>query len=192
MIYEAVVSTLNPDGSAHFSPMGYRLVGDDVVLAPFAPSTTLDNLRRENSAVLNLTDDVGIIAGCLTGRRNWPTAATQVVRGRRLADVLVHRELALVRCDEDDQRPTFTFSVEFDQVHAPFKGFNRAQAAVVEAAILLTRLDWLAPEKVAREVDYLKIAVGKTAGPTERAAWDWVTEAIQAHPKHDIRGAISE
>jgi hypothetical protein len=171
--------------------MGYRLEGDYVAIAPFVPSTTLDNVRRERAAVLNFTDDVSIIAGCLTGRRDWPATAAQRIAGWRLADTLAYRELSLVDCDEDDERPTFYFSTELAEMHTPFKGFNRAQAAVVEAAILLTRLDWLAPEKVAEEITYLKIAVGKTAGPVELTAWGWVTEAIQAHPAHDIVAALS-
>lgn len=192
MIYEAVISTRNLDGSPHFSPLGYRLEGEEVVLAPFAPSTTLDNLRRDRAAVLNLTDDVSIIAGCLTGRRDWPTITTQVIPGWRLANALAHRELSLVRCDEDDIRPTFFLATEFDQMHASFKGFNRAQAAVVEAAILLTRLDWLPPAKVMDEIAYLDIAIRKTGGEVELTAWDWITAAIQTHPAHDIAGALSE
>jgi hypothetical protein len=192
MIYEALVSTRNADGSAHFSPMGYRVEGDTTVLAPFVPSTTLDNLRREGAAVLNFSDDVSIIAGCLTGRRDWPAIATQVVPGWRLAETLAHRELLLVRYEEDDTRPRFFFATEFEQMHAPFRGFNRAQAAVIEAAILLTRLDWLPVEKVANEIAYLKIAIDKTAGPIEATAWDWITEAIQIHAAHDISDGLSE
>ncbi len=65
--------------------------------------------------------------------------------------------------------------------HAPFRGFNRAQAAVLEAAILVSRLHMLSPEKVARDIDYLRIAVGKTAGPKEWQAWDWLMARIEAH-----------
>ena len=38
---------------------------------------------------------------------------------------------------------------------APFRGFNRAQAAVVEAAILVSRLHMLPPDKIEREIGYL-------------------------------------
>ena len=56
MIYEALVPTRNLDGTPHLSPMGYQLDGGSVILSPFVPSTTLDNLRRDAAAVLNLTD----------------------------------------------------------------------------------------------------------------------------------------
>ncbi|HEY5065532.1 MAG TPA: hypothetical protein VIJ04_12015 [Xanthobacteraceae bacterium] len=45
--------------------------------------------------------------------------------------------------------------------HAPLKGFNRAQAAVIEAAILVSRLRLLLREKIEREMHYLEIAVAR-------------------------------
>jgi hypothetical protein len=57
---------------------------------------------------------------------------------------------------------------------------NRARAAVLEAAILATRLHMLPPEKIEREIDYLKIAIDKTAGDAERRAWARVMEKINA------------
>ena len=68
-----------------------------------------------------------------------------------------------------------------EENHRPFHGFNRAQAAVVEAAILVSRLHMLPPEKIEREIGYLQIAIDKTAGPRERQAWDWLMERIAEH-----------
>lgn len=190
MIYEAVVSTRDRHGTAHFTPMGYRIDGDTVTLAPFVPSTTLENLRRESFAVINVTDDVSVIAGCLTGRRTWPAVATNHVPGFRLAEVLAHRELSVTQFDDDPVRPTFRLETVAAQSHQASLGFNRAQAAVLEAAILFTRLDWLEPAKVAREMAYLQIAVEKTAGPRELTAWQWITAAVQAHDRHDLSQAL--
>jgi hypothetical protein len=66
-------------------------------------------------------------------------------------------------------------------MHAPFRGFNRAQAAVVEAAILVSRLHMLPADKIDREIEYLKIAIDKTAGPREREAWEWLMERVSVH-----------
>ncbi len=62
--------------------------------------------------------------------------------------------------------------------HAPFKGFNRAQAAVIEAAILVSRLRLLPREKIEREMHYLEIAIGKTASADELEAWNWLVDAV--------------
>jgi hypothetical protein len=69
-------------------------------------------------------------------------------------------------------------------MRAPFLGFNRAQGAVIEAAILATRLHMLPREKVERELGYLQIAVEKTAGPREHEAWRLLIEKIEDHYKH--------
>jgi hypothetical protein len=52
---------------------------------------------------------------------------------------------------------------------------------VVEAAILVSRLHMLPPEKIEREIAYLQIAIDKTAGPRERQAWAWLMERIAEH-----------
>ncbi len=62
--------------------------------------------------------------------------------------------------------------------HVPFIGYNRAQAAVIEAAILSTRLHMLEPEKILTEMAYHAIAIAKTAGPTEREAWEWIEDKV--------------
>ena len=59
-----------------------------------------------------------------------------------------------------------------------FFGFNRAQSAVIEAAILVSRLNILPKDKIINEMKYLKIAVEKTAGPKEKEAWLWLTDSV--------------
>ncbi len=186
MIYEGVITTIKADGAAHITPMGFRRSDDTVLVSPFVPSTTLENLRRDGRAVMNLTDDVRVTAGCLTGRRDWPLVRASNIEGWRLRDSLAHLELEVTSCDENLERPRFGCRIVFEARHAPFAGFNRAQAAVLEAAILYSRLDWLAPDKLEREMRYLRIAVDKTAGPRERIAWDWLVTAMTAHPRHGL------
>jgi hypothetical protein len=189
VIFEAVIITRNADGSLHIVPMGYRESGKDVVLAPFRPSTTLDNLARNRQAVINLTDNVAIIAGCLTGRFEWPTLPAAVVDAARLADTLAHLEVEVRHEEPDEERPRFVCAVRHRQQHRPFRGFNRAQAAVVEAAILVSRLHLLPAEKVDREIAYLQMAVDKTAGEREREAWGWLMARITMHREPAAREA---
>ncbi len=180
MIRETIVSTVDRAGRVHFAPLGIIAQNDGWVIAPFRPSKTLDNLSVVPFAVANFTDDVRVFAGCLTGRRDWPTAACEGFAVPRLAGALAHAELAVVHKTEDEQRPRFHCRVLRTVSHAPFQGFNRAQAAVIEAAILVSRLHMLPREKVEREIAYLEIAVNKTAAPAEEEAWTWLTQAIQA------------
>ena len=180
MIRETIVSTVDGAGKAHFAPLGLIAEGDGWIVAPFHPSTTLDNLRGVPFAAANFTDDVRIFAGCLTGRSEWPSAVCAEIPVPRLAPALAHAELAVTHISEDEQRPRFHCRVLRTVTHAPFKGFNRAQAAVIEAAILVSRLRLLPREKVDHEISYLQIAVGKTASAIELEAWGWLLEAIAA------------
>jgi hypothetical protein len=180
MIRETIVTTANAAGDVHMAPLGLIADGDGWIIAPFHPSKTLDNLRAVPFAVANYTDDVRVFAGCLTGRRRWPTAASDEVPVQRLAGALAHAELAVERVTGDAQRPRFHCRVLRVVSHAPFLGFNRAQAAVIEAAILVSRLDMLPREKVEQEIAYLEIAIGKTAGDAEREAWGWLMERVAA------------
>jgi len=179
MIRETIVTTADGEGRVHIAPIGIIAEGDDWIIAPFCPSTTLDNLRAVPFAVANYTDDVRVFAGCLTGRHDWPTTAAQTVPVPRLAAALAHAELAVETVAEDDQRPRFRCRVVHRASHAPFEGLNRAKAAVVEAAILVSRLDLLPRDQIEREMAYLAAAVSKTAGPAEQQAWDWLVERVK-------------
>ena len=179
MIRETIVSTMDGAGRVHLAPLGIIAEGDGWIIAPFRPSTTLDNLRVVPFAVANFTDDVRVFAGCLTGRGQWPSTPSEEIAVPRFAGALAHAELAVTLTMEDEQRPRFHCRVLRVVAHAPFKGFNRAQAAVIEAAILVSRIQMLPREKVEREIGYLEIAVGKTASAAEEEAWRWLIDRIQ-------------
>ncbi len=190
MIYEAVIITRNADSSLRIVPMGYREEGDYIVVAPFRPSSTLDNLERTRQLVISTTDNVAILAGCLVGRWDWPTLPALKIDGARLRDTLSHMELTVQRIEDDETRPRFFCAVQHREIHAPFKGFNRAQAAVLEAAILVSRLHMLPAEKIDSEIAYLRIAVDKTAGERERQAWGWLMERIESFRQAQLGGRV--
>ena len=180
-IRESIVTTRNEDGSAHVAPLGVIVEEPYLVIAPFHPSTTLDNLRRHGVACVNYTTDVRIFAGCVSRRRrDWPVVPAERVEGWRLEGALAHSEVAVAEVVEDELRPRFRCRTVVEVAHAPFLGFNRAQAAVLEAAILASRLKMLPAAKVEAELRYLKIAIDKTAGPAEREGWDWLMAMVAA------------
>ena len=72
-IRESIVTTRNADGSAYIAPLGVIVEAPFLVIAPFRPSTTLDNLRRHPFACVSYTTDTRIFAGCVSRRqRSWP------------------------------------------------------------------------------------------------------------------------
>lgn len=182
MIFETIVTTSTLDGRPHIAPMGVRYEDGFALLSPFRPSVTLDNIVATRSAVLNFTTDVRIFAGCVTHcATDWPTTAASRVASVRLAESIAHTELELERMEDDAQRPLLRMKPVYREEHQPFAGFNRAQSAVLEGAILVSRLFMLPAEKVDREMGYLQIAIDKTAGERERTAWGWLIAAIARH-----------
>ncbi len=181
MIQEVLVTTQNALGLAHIAPMGVHVVEAGFLILPFRPSTTLDNLLATQTAVINYCDDVRVFAGCLTGRREWPLRPAEKLAGQVLAGALAHTEVALVRVEEDAVRPKLVCRPVHSVNHKPFSGFNRAQFAVLEAAILTSRLSLLPWPKIEAELAYLQIGFDKTAGEREREAWGWLMAAIASH-----------
>lgn len=183
-IFETVITTCSPAGEVHVAPMGVRYAGQQVVLMPFRPSHTLDNVLATRSAVLNVITDVRVFAGCVTGRRSWPTVpvdSADDTAAVRLACAHSHLLLRLADVEEHAQRPTLRLVRLREVMHSAFPGFNRAQAAVIEGAVLVSRLHLLPPDKVDRELAYLQIAIDKTAGPQELEGWTWLREAVARH-----------
>jgi uncharacterized protein len=181
MIRETIVTTIDAAGDVHIAPLGLIAAGRQWIIAPFQPSTTHDNLREVPFAVANYIDDVRIFAGCLTGRRDWPLVANENFAVPRLLAALTHAELSVEHIEEHEQRPRFHCKVEKQVQHAPFEGMNRAKAAVLELAVLSSRLDILPREKVETEMTYLQIAIDKTAGEDELQAWSWLEEKVRKH-----------
>ena len=178
-INEIILITECEDGSPYIAPFGIRERDGLILIAPFRPSTSLDNLLSGRRATINTTDDVRIFAGALTGKRTW------LVEDRAgaliLETTLTYKSLKLEKVEDDIQRPKLYFSVLKEEMLRPFQGYNRAQAAVVELCVLVSRLNMLPIEKITAELEYLRIAIEKTAGATEQEAWGWLVEAIENH-----------
>lgn len=178
MILETIITTQNRQGDVHIAPMGVHVEGDKFIVLPFRPSTTLNNFLETHVGIINFCDDVRVFAGCLTGRRDWPLKAAEYIHGRVLESALAHTEVEVERVEDDALRPKLFCKALYTANHNPFKGFNRAQFSVLEAAILVSRLKMLPIQKIESEIAYLKIGLEKTAGERELEAWGWVMEAF--------------
>ena len=56
MIHEVIVTTISNEGIVHIAPMGIRFIDKQVVISPFKPSTTLNNITENNIATINFID----------------------------------------------------------------------------------------------------------------------------------------
>ena len=178
MIFETIICTVDIENNPHITPFGVHFEDENIIISPYKPSTTLNNILATKIAVINMTDDVRVFAGALTGHTNWSLLPVNDHEGYRLADCLAHTVLQLIAVRDDETRPQLVMQAVCSENHQSFQGFNRAQAAVVELSILASRLDRLPKDKVMTEKAYLQIAIDKTAGERELEAWAWLVDKI--------------
>ena len=187
MILEAIVTTRNDDGSVNVSPMGPR-VDESMTrftLRPYQTSTTCQNLQRARQGVLHVTDDVELIARAAVNQLDPLPAMRPAtsVEGNILEAACRWYAFEVDSIDDQDERVTMNCRVLDHGRHRDFFGFNRAKHAVVEAAILATRVQFLPADLIRTQLDALQVIVEKTAGSQEHQAFallqDYVAEAIE-------------
>ena len=170
MILEALVTTLNADGSVNLAPMGPKVEPsmETFVLRPFKTSTTYHNLVRHGEGVLHVTDDVLMLARAAIGEEpHAQTRPSQVVHGRVITTACRYHEFRVDEIDDHDDRVTITASTVASGRLRDFFGLNRAKFAVVEAAILATRTRILAIDEIVADFRRLAVMVQKTGGDAE-------------------------
>lgn len=193
MILESIVTTTNQDGTTNISPMGPNLPNStdgqitNFELRPFDTSRTFANLKRTKMGVLHVTDDVELFANTAIGRSYEPDLMqAEIIEGKFLSGACRAYEFRVNFIDETGQR--MHLNCEVIKVHRlrDFWGFNRAKHAVLEAAILATRLDFLPKEEIAESFAKLKTTVAKTGGTREHMAFEllesYVTEEAGNSP----------
>ena len=185
MILEGIVTTLDEDGRVNISPMGPVVDREmtRLTLRPYNTSRTYRNLKRHGEGVLHVTDDVELLAHAAVGEVQARTAEAAVVQGAVLVDACRSYEFRIDEMDDSQERVTMTATVVHQQFQREFFGFNRAKHAVLEAAILATRLAFLPRTSILEEVDRLSIIVSKTAGDQEQRAFDFLCQYIETHDR---------
>ncbi|QDT65357.1 DUF447 domain-containing protein [Calycomorphotria hydatis] len=182
MILEGLVTTLNDDKSVNLSPMGAFVPSDvsEILLKPFPGSRTLENLQRERHGVFHVTDDVLLLARAAIGTvSDAPTQPAAKTPGARLTDCCRWFEFEVTEVHNLEPRIEIRTSIVHEGEGRPFFGLNRAKHAVVEAAILATRVQFLSHESIQDELRRLAPLVEKTGGDSERTAFDLVRQTIE-------------
>jgi hypothetical protein len=183
LILEGIVTTLNEDGSPNISPMGPRVDREvsRLTLRPFRTSQTYANLQRLGAGVFHVTDDVELIARAAVGMLLPAPELVPVSTGQRLADCCRWFSFRVTSVDHREERTSIECTVIEQGAVRPFFGFNRAKHAVLEAAILATRIGILPAEEIRREMERLAIPIQKTAGHQERRAFAFLQQHIHNH-----------
>lgn len=199
MILETIVTTINEDGSVNASPMGPTVsvnennrdaangefnrqpVIEQFELRPFNTSRTFANLKRTKMGVLHITDDVELFARSAIGKLETipTTRPAEQIAGNILSDSCRAYEFKVEFIDETGPRMSLNCRTLIAHRHRDFVGFNRAKHAIIEAAILATRLDFLPSKEIADQFVRLNIIVEKTGGHSEFQAMKLLNEFVQ-------------
>ena len=99
MIIESILTTMAPDGSINFAPMGVEWGETSIVIKPFLETTTFRNVRETRVAVVNLTDDVMLFAQGAISSPQFPWLPATTVRGAVLEAACSWREIEVVRAE---------------------------------------------------------------------------------------------
>lgn len=188
MIIEGIVTTCDAAGGVHVAAMGPEVAEAEtlggafgqLVLKPFETSQTAGNLARLPEGVFHCTDDCLLLARIVTGTLEKPPACrpAELVQGWVLEEMCRAYEFRVEEADRSRERGRLVARVVKEHEGRPFVGFNRARHAVVEGAILVTRLHLLGAEEVGRQLRALKVLVEKTGGAREHEAFQLLESRV--------------
>ena len=186
MILEGIVTSLDRQDVLNVAPMG-PIVDEPLtrlVLRPFRSSRTYENLKQRPCGVFHVVDDVLLLARAAIGEVRVPpeTFPAKKVPGRVLASACRWHEFEVDSCDDREERTRIEARVVHTGRLRDFFGFNRAKHAVLEAAILATRVHLLPRAHITAEFERLSVIVDKTAGPKEREAFEQLTRYVESAP----------
>jgi len=188
MILEGIVTTISAEGVVNIAPMG-PAVDESMhafVLRPYRTAKTYENLKQHPEGVFHVTDDVLLLArAAIGGLDQLPEVnPARRVRGFVLKDCCRYYEFRIDRFDEAGERANLHAVVVHSERVRDFFGLNRAKYAIVEAAILATRIHLLPPSELQSELGKFETIVRKTGGTQELEALSflrgYVSQALEA------------
>ncbi len=186
LILEGIVTTMGCDGRVNISPMGPRVAPDmrRLTLRPFRTSRTYKNLKVHGEGVFHVTDDVELLARSAVGDVEAELRPARVVSGFVLAGACRAHEFRVSFLDDTGERTSIEAEVVHSENLRDYFGLNRAKHAVVEAAILATRLHLVPLEEILSKLRELDVLVKKTGGAGERRAFDFLMSHVASERNH--------
>jgi hypothetical protein len=185
MILEGIVTTLGRRDEINVAPMG-PIVDQSMttlLLRPFQTSKTFANLKQRPAGVLHVVDDVLLIARAAIGALDEmpETFPAEKIDGVVLRSACRWYEFEVASIDDSSDRAELHAVVVHSGRLRDFFGFNRAKHAVLEAAVLATRVHMLPREEIESQFGALRVPVEKTAGPAEHEAFTLLVEYVEAY-----------
>ncbi len=182
MILEGIVTTLDAAGTLNIAPMGPRIEPElaRFVLRPFRTSTTYKNLKQRGEGVFHVTDDVLLLARATIGTvSDAPSRPAVHVRGRVLLESCRYYEFRVTEVEDREERATLRAETVHHGVFREFVGFNRARHAVLETAILASRIEFLPADGLAGALQTHRTVVQTPGDAPEAKAFTLLVNHMQ-------------
>lgn len=190
MIIEGLVTSRDSAGCVNCAAMGARVVDDaawcagaatELVLRPYRESQTYRNLISCETAVFHVTDDVEMLTRVVLKQADVTRCLCTVddVDVPILVDACRWYALRVQAADTTRQPAHVTCRVVRTGRQRAFAGLNRAMLAVVELAILATRIEYQHMTDWQEQVERLAPLVTKTGGDREQRAFALLCKFFQ-------------
>jgi uncharacterized protein len=179
MIIETIFSTLDNDGRPNFAPMGIEWGEEFVTVRPFRNTNTCRNLLSTGYGVANLSDDALAYVRCALYDAVLPYFPAKVLPGVVFEGACSWREMKLISQTGAGDRAELCCRVLYEGRQRDFLGFCRAGSAVIEAAILATRLNLHDPHLAAERLIHYGEIIEKTGSDSDKQAFRLVHEYVQ-------------
>jgi len=193
-VLEGLITTLAPSGTGasltarvNVAPMGPAVAPnfEKMLLRPFQEGTTFTHLAATGEAVFHVVDEGALFARGVLGRLApgpaLPVRPAREVEGAILETACHAFELRERRRDTSEARALFEMDVLARHVHRPYFGPNRAAHALLEAAILVSRLHLTGPGPVLEAFPEFETRIAKTGTPADRAAMAELRRHVERH-----------
>jgi hypothetical protein len=192
MIIEGIVSTERPDGSPHLAPLGPVVDRQQQhwLLRPFQGSATYTHLRDQGRCVFHIVDDPWLLVQTLLGQTPANVCRYEAEHGHLLRDCCQWFALQVVSWDISQPRTEAVCRMVASGDGHRFWGWNRAAHALIELAIVISRLHLLEPSHVRKLFESHLSAIEKTGEAREREAYrslcqraeQWLAEQGDSEP----------
>jgi uncharacterized protein len=153
-------------------------------LRPFKTSQTYANLKQVPCGVFHVVDDVLLLARAAIGRlaETPPTFPAEKIPGAVLSQCCRWYEFEVREFDDSRERAELRAQVVHSGRLRDFFGLNRAKHAVLEAAILATRVHLIPRSEIDAEMKRLAPLVTRTGGPAEHEAFALLEQFVHDAP----------
>lgn len=195
LLYETVVTTVNDDGTSNAAPIGVLCKDkDEIVVYLHQGSSTVKNIKRNNSFVVNILKDPMVFVESTLGDlpQNYFESHKNEFYIKNTDAYFIANVISLKDVEREDKFGVSVVTVVRAKVSDLIKTkehvepVNRAIYGIIEGLVYLTRMDMVSGdmEKLYRHrMSEISRIVNKVGGPEHKNAMKKISSAFSKYDK---------